>query len=91
MGHDLQKSSHVSDEGGDWKAPEHLRTYDRVCANCLALLVLFVYYGWMNSKAKAEGRNCSGHLCYEAERAAACMTLCLPHTLVTNVRAGLRA
>ena len=43
----------------------------------------------MNSKAKAEGRKCSGYLCYEAERAAACMTLCLPHTLV-EVRAGLR-
>ena len=44
----------------------------------------------MNSKAKAEGRKCSDYLCYEAERAAACMTLCLPHTLV-EVRAGLRA
>ena len=54
------------------------------------LAFLFVYYGWMNSKAKAEGRKCSGYLCYEAERAAACMTLCLPHTLV-EVRAGLRA
>ena len=41
-------------------------------------------------KAKAEGRKCSDYLCYEAERAAACMTLCLPHTLV-KVRAGLRA
>jgi hypothetical protein len=48
-----------------------------------------VYYRWMNSKAKAEGCKYSGCWCYEAERAAACMTLCLPHTLV-EVRAGLR-
>ena len=54
------------------------------------LAFLFVYYGWMNSKANAEGRKCSGHLCYEAERPAACMTLCLPNTLV-KARAGMRA
>ena len=53
------------------------------------LFQILAIYGWMNSKAKAEGRKCSGYLCYEAERAAACMTLCLPHTLV-EVRAGLR-
>ena len=44
----------------------------------------------MNSKAKAEGRKCSGYLCYETERPAACMTLCLPNTLV-KARAGMRA
>jgi hypothetical protein len=44
----------------------------------------------MNSKAKVEDRKCSGYLYYEAERATACMTLCLPHTL-DKVRAGLRA
>ena len=54
------------------------------------LFQILAIYGWMNSKAKAEGRKCSGYLCYEAERAAACMTLCLPPTLV-KVRAGLRA
>ena len=32
-----------------------------------------VYYGWMNSKAMAEGRKCNGYLCYEAVKAAACM------------------
>ena len=54
-------------------------------------LSLFVCYGWMNTKAKAEGRKCNGYLmCYEAERAAACVTLCLPPTLI-KVRAGLRA
>jgi hypothetical protein len=39
----------------------------------MAEVCVFVYYGWRNSNAKAEGRNCSGYLCYEAERAAACM------------------
>jgi len=56
----------------------------------LSATAVVVYYGWMNSKAKAEGRKCNGYLCHEAERAAACMTSCLPHTLV-GVRAELRA
>jgi hypothetical protein len=34
-----------------------------------------VYYGWMNSKATAEGRKCNGYLCYETVGAAACMAL----------------
>ena len=32
-----------------------------------------VYYGWMNSKAMAEGRECHSFLCYEVVKAAACM------------------
>ena len=27
-----------------------------------------VYYGWMNSEAMAEGRNCNGYFCYEAPK-----------------------
>ena len=46
-----------------------------------------VYYGWMNSKAMAEGRKCNGYLCFEAVGAAACMAKCPSHTLV-KVRAG---
>ena len=40
-----------------------------------------VFYGWRNSKAMAEGRKCSGYLCYEAVGAAACLAKCPPHTL----------
>ena len=31
------------------------------------------YYGWMISKAMAEGRKWNGYLCYEAAGAVACM------------------
>ena len=44
----------------------------------------------MNRKARAEGCEWKGYLCYEAGKAATCMTECPPHTLM-RVREGLRA
>jgi hypothetical protein len=47
-------------------------------------------YGWMNSKAMAQGPKWNGYSRYEAQGAAACMAKCASPTLV-KVRAGLRA
>ena len=50
-----------------------------------------VYYGRMNRKAMAESCEwVKSYWCYEAGKAATCMTWCPPHPLI-RVREGLRA
>ena len=36
------------------------------CGAGLTPFTVWGYYGWMNSKAMTEGRECNGYLCYRA-------------------------
>ena len=66
------------------------KSVDSKCLCAITVCVVCVYYSWMNRKARAEGCKWKGYLCYEAGKAATCMTECPPHTLIW-VREGLRA
>ena len=43
-------------------------------------IIVVVCHSWMNRKARAEGCERKGYLCYEAGKAATCMAECPPHT-----------